>query len=234
MYESVVVYPRGDSTLARFAKTANVYGYSGLIIRADRDQIPLESVPTIQERYDIDIATAVEIDADSKGEVSGHLGAVRNEYPLIMCRGGSPSLNRFAVESPRIDILSAPMEDEGDFNHVLARKATENNVAIELSFANVLRDAGGRRVQSIQQLRKLEEIITHYDTPYVCTGSPHSHLELRAPREMKAVGNQIGFSPEFVEKGLQHWQEILETNRKRMSEQYISDRVRWTENTQEE
>ncbi|MFB6255059.1 MAG: RNase P subunit p30 family protein [Halobacteriaceae archaeon] len=234
MYESAVVYPRGKSTIARFAKTASMYGYTGLIIRANRDETPLESVQTIQGRYDIDIATAIEIDADSKAEMSGHLGAVRNEYPLIICRGGTPSLNRFAVESPRIDVLSGPMENEGDFNHVLARKAAENNVAIEFSFANVLRAAGGRRVQSVQQLRKLREIITHYDTPYICTGFPHSHLELRAPREMKAVGNQIGFNPEFVAQGLHHWQEIIHTNRKRLSEHYLSDRVKWRENTQEE
>ncbi|MEF8780353.1 MAG: hypothetical protein V5A46_06720, partial [Haloferacaceae archaeon] len=36
-YESVVPYPDGDATAARFAKTAAEHGYGGIVLRATPD-----------------------------------------------------------------------------------------------------------------------------------------------------------------------------------------------------
>jgi len=73
------------------------------------------------------------------------------------------------------------MAGNGDVNHVLVKAAVENGVRLEFDLSGVLRESGGRRVRIIQSLRKLREIVNHYDAPYVVSVDPTSHLELRAP-----------------------------------------------------
>jgi RNase P/RNase MRP subunit p30 len=99
-------------------------------------------------------------------------------------------LNEFAVRQPRVDVLTHPMTD-GDLNHVMTREAAANEVRIEVDLGSVLRAKGGRRVRTLGGLRKLRELLEAYDAPFVVSGDPSSHLGLRAPRELIAVGETI-------------------------------------------
>jgi ribonuclease P/MRP protein subunit RPP1 len=81
-------------------------------------------------------------------------------------------------------------------------------------------------VQAIQGLRKLRELVQQYDVPYVVSGDPRSHLELRAPRELYAVGGTVGVDPQTVEAGLAAWGEIAARNRERQAETFVEPGVR--------
>jgi len=93
------------------------------------------------------------------------------------------------------------------------------------SISRVLRLSGGRRVQALADLRKLREIVTQYDAPYVVSATPESHLQVRAPRELLAVGETIGFDREHVENGLAEWGRLAARNRERLSESFIEPGV---------
>jgi len=123
-------------------------------------------------------------------------------------------------------VLAHPMAGRGDFNHVLAKAAAEHGTRVEFDLARVLRDDGGPRVQALQDLRKLREIVTQYDAPYVVSANPTSHLQLRAPRELVAVGEAIGFSEEEIRRGLAEWAAVAERNRERMSDEFIAPGVK--------
>jgi len=99
-------------------------------------------------------------------------------------------------------------------------------VRLEFDFADVLRADGGPRVQAIGGLRKLREIVEHYDAPFVVSADPRSHLQLRAPRELVAIGEAIGFTAEQVREGLREWGRLAERNRERASESFIEPGVR--------
>jgi len=117
------------------------------------------------------------------------------------------------------------MADDGDVNHVLANCAAENGVRIEFDFGPVLRTAGGERVRALRDLRKLRELVADAGAPYVVSANPTSHLRLRAPRELVAVGEAVGFDPETVRTGLSEWRELAERNRHRQSESFIGPGV---------
>jgi ribonuclease P/MRP protein subunit RPP1 len=226
MYEAVHARPDGESTVARFARTAAECGYDGVVVRNHGDARPEYDPAAIREAYAVDVVEGVEIRADDPTQASGYVGNFRPDYTVLGFHGGTPELNRFAVEQERVDVLCHPMRGDGDLNHVLVRAARENGVRIEVNLADVLRTSGGRRVQVLQDLRKLRELVETYDVPYVVSADPFSHLHLRAPRELRALGGTIGFDADAIERGLREWGRLAERNRERQSESFIEPGVR--------
>lgn len=234
MYEAVHAYPRGNATAARFARTAADYGFQGVVVRtrggdpADcgLDGAPPPSFDRIRAETDVDVVDAAEIVADEPSTASGAVGNYRPEYTVVLVRGGSDAMNRFAVEQERVDVLTRPFAGDGDFNHVLAKAARDNDVRVEFDLGGVLRQEGGQRVRTLRKLRKLREILGHYGTPFVVSANPTSHLQLRAPRELRAVGEAIGFEAETIEDGLREWGEVAARNRERRSDSFVAPGVR--------
>ncbi|WP_336326216.1 RNase P subunit p30 family protein [Halovenus sp. HT40] len=226
MYEAVHAHSDGRSTVARLALTASEYGFDGLVVRNHGDEPASYSPDDIADTYDIDIVPGVEIRAADPSQASGFVGSHRDHQRIVAVHGGTPAINRFAVEQPQVDVLAHPMVGEGDFNHVLAKAAARNAVRIEFNLGGVLRKSGGTRVRRLRELRKLREIVTEYDAPYVVSADPHSHLQLRAPRELRAVGEAVGFDAEAIDDGLAEWARLAERNRDRQSESYVEPGVR--------
>ncbi|MXV64272.1 ribonuclease P [Natronorubrum sp. JWXQ-INN-674] len=225
MYEAVHAHPDGDSTVARLAKTAADCGYEGVVVRNHHDSRAEYDAERIGEEYGIDVVEGLEIRAADPQEAGGSVGNYRTSQTILGVHGGTNAMNRFAVENDKVDVLAHPMADHGDVNHVLVKAAVENGVRIEFNLSGVLRTSGGRRVRVIQSLRKLEEIVDYFDAPYVVSADPNSHLEVRTPRELRALGEQIGFSKAFIEAGLTEWGRLAERNRRINSESFIEPGV---------
>jgi ribonuclease P/MRP protein subunit RPP1 len=225
MYEAVHAHPDGESTAARMALTASEAGFEGIVVRNHGDSPASYDPASVGEQYDIDVVTGVEIRASDPSRASGFVGSHRETVTVVAVHGGDPAINRFAVEQPAVDVLAHPMSGDGDFNHVLARAAAENGVRVELSLAPVLRQQGGSRVRALQDLRKLYELVEQYDTPYVVSADPTSHLQVRAPRELRAVGEAVGVSDEQIEVGLREWGKLASRNRERGSEEFVEPGV---------
>ena len=229
-YEGVHAHPDGDSTVARVAATAVEYEFDGVVVRnhsdATVDWDGESDAERIREAYGVDVVDAIEIRAKNPEVAAGHVGNYRPKTTILAVHGGTNKLNRFAVEQDRVDVLAHPMRDRGDFNHVLAKAAVEHDVRVEFDLSRVLRADGGPRVQALSDLRKLREIVEQYDAPYVVSANPRSHLQLRAPRELAAVGRAVGFSAEQIRRGLAEWGVLAERNRERMSDEFIGPGVK--------
>lgn len=223
MYEAVTTYPDGGSTVSRFAATADSYGYDGIVVRTADESSDRQA---IEDRYEVDIVDAVEIDTDDPAVAAGHVGNLREQRTLISVRGGSPAINRYAVEEPRVDVLTAPMAGDGDINHVLAAAAARNGVRVEYRLGPILRRMGAPRVRAVSRLRKLREVLTDSDTPFVVSADPRSHLELRSGRDLAAVGEVVGFDESTIRAGLAEWGVLADRNRDRLSEPVVEPGVR--------
>lgn len=226
MYEAVHARPDGASTVARMARTAAEYGYDGIVVRNHGDQRATFDADEISDATGIDVVAGVEVRADDRSRASGLVGNHRSRSTIVAVHGGSVDINRFAVEQPSVDVLAHPMAGDGDVNHVMAKAAAENGVRLEFSLHDVLHTTGGRRVRTIQSLRKLRELVEHFDAPYVVSADPTSHLELRAPRDLVAVGETIGFDAEQIESGLTEWRQLARRNRDRHSDSFVEPGVR--------
>lgn len=226
MYEAVHARPDGESTVARLARTARDYGYDGIVVRNHGDSAATYDAERISTEYGIDVATGVEVRAADTSRASGLVGNHRSTKTVVAVHGDSVATNRFAAEQPAVDVLAHPTAGDGDVNHVLVKAAAENGVRLEFSLHDVIHETGGSRVRRIQALRKLRELVDHYDAPYVVSADPRSHLELRASRELAAIGETIGFSAEQIERGLAEWGRLAERNRERQSASFVEPGVR--------
>jgi ribonuclease P/MRP protein subunit RPP1 len=225
MYEAVHARPDGRSTAARQALTAADYGFDGVVVRNHGDQQTDFGHETIADAADIDVASGVEIRAEDPAQASGLVGNYRSKRTVVAVHGGDPAINRFAVEHAAVDVLAHPMTGDGDFNHVLAAAAAENGVRVEFALGPVLRESGGSRVRALRDLRKLRELVADADAPYVVSVDPRTHLQLRAPRELVALGGAVGFDAEDIRHGLTEWGRLVERNRERMADSFVEPGV---------
>lgn len=252
VYEAIVPYPSGNSTLSRLAKTAAASGYDGLVLRLHPDSASegeiAETIHSLSDKtrdgnegsvgtvdqflddelYGVDIVSGVELGPGSPAEIGGSVTAWRNRTTLVIVSGGTPARNRTALEDPRVDVLAQPFGESGsgDVNHVQLKAAADNDVAIECNLAPVLRSSGGPRVQALKRLRKLRELVTHYEAPLVVSARAESHLQVRGPRELTAVGEQIGFERDTILQGLERWDVIARRNRRRHGESFIGEGIK--------
>ncbi|MFB6188919.1 MAG: RNase P subunit p30 family protein [Halapricum sp.] len=228
MYEAVHASPDGASTVARMALTASEFGYEGIVVRNHGDALATYDAERIVSEYGVDVVEGVEVRADDPSRASGFVGNHRESKTIVAVHGGDVAMNRFAVEQPAVDVLAHPMAGDGDFNHVLAKAAARNDVHVELSLSRVLRADGGTRVQALRDLRKLRELLADAGAPFVVSADSRSHLQLRAPRELRALGTVLGFESGTIETGLEAWHDLAQRNRSRMSDTFVEPGV-WRE-----
>jgi len=221
-FEAVYAHPAGSATVARQVKTAAEYGFEGVVVRTREAEYDADE---LADRHGIDVVRGVEIDAADREAASGAVGNFREACTVLAVRGGTDSLNRFALEQDRVDVLARPFDDEGDVNHVLVKEAVAHDVCIEFDLGAVLRDEGGTRVRRLQKLRKLRELVEYFDAPYVVSATPESHLQMRAPRELAALGDRIGLGADAVRKGLAEWGRLAARNLGRRADSFISPGV---------
>jgi ribonuclease P/MRP protein subunit RPP1 len=69
-------------------------------------------------------------------------------------------------------------------------------------------------------------VLDHYDAPFAVSANARSVYELRAPRELRALGEAVGFAGETVEAGLREWGRVAERNRDRLSDSFVAPGVR--------
>jgi ribonuclease P/MRP protein subunit RPP1 len=220
MYEAV--HADGEGETERLLATAARMGYEGVVLRA-REASPDHDA--LGEATGVDVVDAAEVVAPDPEHASGAVGGRRPDHTLLCVRGGTDRLNRFAVESERVDVLTRPMADDGDVNHVLANAAAENGVRIEFDFGPVLRATGGRRVRALRDLRKLRELVADADAPYVVSANAATRFQIRAPRELVAVGEAVGFDPDVIRTGLEEWGALAARNRHRRSASFVEPGV---------
>ena len=225
MYEAARADPNDEGSVRRLAATAAAYGFDGLVVRNANEGRLSSAIGPAADAAGVDVVDGAAVTASDPHGASGAVGNVRTEHSIVIVRGGSPSMNRFAVENEKVDVLSKPMAGEGDFNHVLAKSAAENGVRVEFDLGPALRTTGGRRVRALQGLRKLRELVDYYEAPHVVSATPADRLELRAPRDVCALGEQLGLPASWIEEGLVEWGRLAARNRRIGSDSFIEPGV---------
>lgn len=123
------------------------------------------------------------------------IGKYRTEKDVIIVHGGTESINRAAVENPNVDVLNRPFtsKDSG-INHVLAKAAAENNVALAFNVDILIKLKGGKRVYALSNFRRNLQLARKYDVPMLLTTDAVSLYDLRAPRDVIALAGLFGMT----------------------------------------
>ncbi|MEA1984692.1 MAG: ribonuclease P protein component 3 [Euryarchaeota archaeon] len=182
--------PDGNTEPEQMASIAGRIGYSGIAITnhsSSKDAVVEVDTPGIE------VFRGVELMVSNASKLHGLVGKYRNKVDVLVVHGGNEDVNRAAVENPNVDVLAHPQTSrDGGINHVLARSASENNVAIGFNMDTIIKGRGGRRVQTLSHFRKNLELVRKYDVPMLLTSNAASRFDMRAPREMIALAGLFG------------------------------------------
>ncbi|MBP1908791.1 ribonuclease P protein component 3 [Methanolobus bombayensis] len=220
--------PEGKNTIEEMASFSLRLGISGIAITNPSQSCQPERAQVFD---DFEVFSGVEIRVDNPSRLHGMVGKYRKKTDVIVIRGGTENINRAAVENSNVDILSGfgSMKDNG-LNHILARSASDNDVAIAFDLGEVVSQRGGRRVRTLSNFRKDLALVRKYDVPFILTSNAGSCYDLRAPRELIALAGLFGMTKEEAISGLSSTPECI-ISRNRPSKSYVFEGVEIVDST---
>ncbi|MDO5834877.1 MAG: RNase P subunit p30 family protein [Methanobacterium sp.] len=161
------------------------------------------------------IQIGVEIESQNPEDLKKKVSKFRKKTDVILVHGGDLKLNRAATEDPRVDILSHPYRTRFDsgINHVLAVKASENSVAIELNLKYYLLTRPSHRYRVLTQFRQIMKLHRKYKFPVIITSDAGTSYDLRDPFDVMALAACFGMTKEEAFEALSKTpQEIIRRN----------------------
>ncbi|MDI9624793.1 MAG: RNase P subunit p30 family protein [Methanothermobacter sp.] len=207
----------------KLLKEAQRLGYSGAAITYS-DKSYKESKETLKrledDFQDFEIIKAVNINAETPRQLKRKVDKFRKTADIIIVEGGNPKINRAACENIRVDILSRPYQNRRDpgINHVHARAAAENNVAIELNIKDIITSYLKVRTRLFEYYRDIIKLHRKFHFPIVITSSATSTYDLRTPKDTIALFKCINMKENEIIDALSTIpRSIIEFNRQRDS-----------------
>ena len=131
-----------------------------------------------------EISMGINILNANSNEIRKIINKYRNKSNYISCLGGDLKVNRRVCENRRIDVLSRPYYKRKDsgMNHVLAKEAQRNNVAIELCFRDILNNRLKYRARVISSFKEIMMFHRKFKFPLILTTDSksiyHSFLQI--------------------------------------------------------
>ena len=159
----------------------------------------------------------LEIKSNNVNEIKKIARKFRNKSLCISVIGGDLKVNRAAVENVQIDVLSRPYLRRFDsgLNHVLAKEAVKNNVAVELCFKDVLKTYLAPRAKVISNFKDIYTLYRKFDFPLILSSHAESVFDIRTTHDFISFFTQTGLTRVEVDKSLLTAGNILEFNRNR-------------------
>jgi len=183
-----------DNELVREAERL---GYNGVALfnRAE-NEINKSVLPDNDPSFQIKSGLAVhpKNTADLKRKIQKH----RMKTDVLMVNGGDLKINRAACENPQVDILSNPYWRRRDcvINDISARKAAENDVAVELNTKYLLNIKPQLRYKILGYYREILKLQRKFDFPLIITSGADSIFDLHTPPDLIALTYCFGMTEE--------------------------------------
>ena len=165
----------------------------------------------------INVDYTLEIKSNNANEIRKIVSKFRNRSSCISVVGGDLKINRLTLENVRIDVLSRPYLKRYDsgINHVLAKEALKNNVAIELCFKDVLKTYLSHRSKVLSNFNDIYRLYRKYDFPLILSSRAESVFDIKTTHDFVAFFKQTGLSDDEISKSFKTSFDILEFNRNR-------------------
>ncbi len=200
---------------------ASKYGWEHINFSYNQDNFKnaLEFKGELEDNLNdkINFDYTLEIKSNNVNDIKKITRKFRNKASCISVVGGDLKVNRAVVENIQIDVLSRPYlkRFDGGLNHVLAKEAVKNNVAIELCFKDVLRTYLSHRSKVISNFKDIYTLYRKFDFPLILSSRADSVFDLRTTHDFSAVFKQTGLTDLEIEKSFMTAHDILEFNENR-------------------
>jgi ribonuclease P/MRP protein subunit RPP1 len=132
------------------------------------------------------------------------LKKIRRSFDFLLVRGSDLNLNRKAVQTKEVDILTHPELDRRDsgFNHTMAKLAVENNVAIEINLREILLSSKNTRAHIMHKIQENVKLCKKFKVPAIICSGAITHWQLKDPKVLISMGCLLGLNIDEAKKSL--------------------------------
>ena len=224
-------FSAGESSLEQLAGMAKELGYKGFCFSAyyrNEDQIKKLKEQIAKAKKKVPIEIYLGFEARNVKEIE-KLRLVRRKFDIFLVDGGDLELNRKAVETPEVDILTHPEYNRNDpgLNDVLLKLAARNKVAIEINFREVLNTSKATRAKIMKNISHNVRLAKKFKTPIIISSGAVSHYEMKDPLVLVSFANYLGIEMDKSKAALSKTPEnCLKEAKKRKSEKWVMPGVR--------
>jgi ribonuclease P/MRP protein subunit RPP1 len=207
--------PEGSDSPSRLALVARRLGYDGIIICNHIGFEKFFRPDAVNELKGIKVAFGVEVVANNPRSMRSRVAAARGRFPFVAVHGGSEETNKAACEDPEVDVLFHPEEGRRVLGIAAARAAQMNQVAIGFDLRPLIHLRGSSRSRWLEVVQRNLILARKFELPMIITTGSRSHLDIRAPRELRALAEMAGFESCETEEALRYPARVLELNSRR-------------------
>jgi len=211
--------------LEEVIKLAKRLDYSGILIAYEEQEIKnIENLKNIALRAGIELISGLVAKPKNKEELKRILDEYRKRVEIIAVAGGNYEINRAASEDSRVDILYHPELGRNDsgLDHICVKAASENNVAIEINFNEILQSRNRPKILTF--MRRNVKLCKKYGTNIIITSGAKNKWEMRAPRELASIGYILGMDLKTAIDSVSTIPEnIIKTNREKLNGRLIKN-----------
>jgi len=224
-------FSEGTSTLEQLATTAKSIGYGGICFAEyykSEDQIKKMQAELEKVAGKTGIGVFLGFEARNSKELN-ILSEKRRNFDILLVHGGSVDLNREAVETPEVDILTHPELERFDsgMNHTMMKLAAKNNVAIEINFRQILINSMKSRAKVMQNMRSNILLAKKFGAPVIICSGAVSHWELRDPLSLSSFATILGMDLAAANRSISRIPEdILRESSRRREPDWIGPGIR--------
>lgn len=205
----------GEDDVRVIVKRAETMGFDCIAISDYlRNRRELEELGKRIEQIEseIDIRLGVKIKTNDRKQLKKKINLFRDLVPVIIVHGGNVTINRAAAENPKVDILAHPNQGRKNagIDHVIAKEAADNDVALQLSFQQLLNNHDKYRSHIFNQQQQMAKLCQKYNAPLITANSTGKAREIRGGRALAALPHTLGLDvDEALDTVSNHCRSIL-------------------------
>ncbi|MCS7097085.1 MAG: hypothetical protein NZ926_01180 [Candidatus Methanomethylicia archaeon] len=223
----------GTSSISEIIKIASVLGFYAIGI-ADFNRNNIDIIKDIRKLFEengLDMVSRVDLHHTDIEHLKRDLRYFRGKVEIIAVFCENLQVARFAARDRRVDILNFSFYDwkKNFFDVSEAKLALENNAALEINVAELLRcSTVGERIKMLKIMSENVKLALKYNLPVIFSSGAMNIFEMREPRALASVATLLGAS-EF--DALRFVSDIpfklIMENREKLSGKYIYPGVKF-------
>jgi ribonuclease P/MRP protein subunit RPP1 len=190
---AVFPYPCGDTSVRRLALEARSLGFDSLV-----------AIDTPSGTFDgVEIISGIIVQDSPMRDVINRVKRAKDTGAAVSVSARDNGFNRAAISLKGVHILRGIHgADKTAFDHVTAKMAADNNVAIDIDLSVLIAARGIARQRAIHRYRDVLTFERRFEFPVSLSSYARSYLDLRAVREITGLCSLIGMDTSGVENAL--------------------------------
>ena len=190
---AVVPYPNGNTSVRRFALEAGALGFDSLV-----------AIDTPSGTYgNVVVRNGTILSNLPARDIINRVKRLRETDSVVSVVAGDAGFNRAVIGFKGVHILRGIHgADKTAFDHVTAKMAADNNVAVDIDLSPIISSRGIARQRAVARYRDILVLRSRFEFPLTLSSYARSVLDLRATREIAGLCSLLGMDVADVEGAL--------------------------------